>query len=150
MDWLDLLAVQGTLKSLLQHHSTYCLPFADLLTLKQYCPIPEKAKKMKIRCSFSSTLVCFITALQNVRNFKLTLRCLAVGPKYSAGWVLTEARRAPCSLGQRCRPPGCASGTTPCAPSCLGAGDPGSAQASLVARVHRVAAGFCLYVEGFQ
>ena len=27
MDWLDLLAVQGTLKSLLQHHSSKALPF---------------------------------------------------------------------------------------------------------------------------
>ena len=150
MDWLDLLAVQGALKSLLQHHSTYCLPFADLLTLKQYWPIPEKAEKMKIHCSFSNTLVCFITTLYNVRNFKLTPRCLAVGPKDPVGWVLTEARRAPCSLGQCCRPPGWASGATQHAPSCPGASDPGSARASLVARVLRVATGFCLYVESFQ
>ena len=27
MDWLDLLAVQGTLKSLLQHHSSWLLGF---------------------------------------------------------------------------------------------------------------------------
>ena len=30
MDWLDLLAVQGTLKSLLQHHSSYALSINQL------------------------------------------------------------------------------------------------------------------------
>ena len=30
MDWLDLLAVQGTLKSLLQHHSSKAFPFIPL------------------------------------------------------------------------------------------------------------------------
>ena len=29
MDWLDLLAVQGTLKSLLQHHSSKAFAFED-------------------------------------------------------------------------------------------------------------------------
>ena len=34
MDWLDLLAVQGTLKSLLQHHSSNPLFFSTLLSLQ--------------------------------------------------------------------------------------------------------------------
>ena len=33
MDWLDLLAVQGTLKSLLQHHSSNCFRFHLILTV---------------------------------------------------------------------------------------------------------------------
>ena len=38
-DWFDLLAVQGTLKSLLQHHSSLALSFlySPSLTLKGYC-----------------------------------------------------------------------------------------------------------------
>ena len=32
MDWLDLLAVQGTLKSLLQHHSSKALPSSSVLS----------------------------------------------------------------------------------------------------------------------
>ena len=39
MDWLDLLAVQGTLKSLLQHHSSKASKVNIILTLK-----PEKDK----------------------------------------------------------------------------------------------------------
>ena len=44
MDWLDLLAVQGTLKSLLQHHSSLALSFlySPPLTLKGYCWITRR------------------------------------------------------------------------------------------------------------
>ena len=37
MDWLDLLAVQGTLKSLLQHHSSWYLVHAYVICLSQIC-----------------------------------------------------------------------------------------------------------------
>ena len=36
MDWLDLLAVQGTLKSLLQHHSSKASILQQHLTIKHY------------------------------------------------------------------------------------------------------------------
>ena len=43
MDWLDLLAVQGTLKSLLQHHSSKALIFqcSDPYQLLKYCLSPS-------------------------------------------------------------------------------------------------------------
>ena len=38
VDWLDLLSVRGTLKSLFQHYSFWCGPFLkSLLNLLQYC-----------------------------------------------------------------------------------------------------------------
>ena len=39
MDWLDLLAVQGTLKSLLQHHSSKAQFFSAQLSLQSNCHI---------------------------------------------------------------------------------------------------------------
>ena len=47
MDWLDLLAVQGTLKSLLQHHSSkasflWCSAFFFFFFLQSNCYIQEK------------------------------------------------------------------------------------------------------------
>ena len=39
MDWLDLFAVQGTLKSLLQHHSSVVDSFRYLAKLIKYCKV---------------------------------------------------------------------------------------------------------------
>ena len=52
MDWLDLLAVQGTLKSLLQHHSSKasilrCSAFFTALIYLHFRSCPSKWKKVK-------------------------------------------------------------------------------------------------------
>ena len=39
MDWLDLLAIQGTLKSLLQHHSSKAWCSYLLLSIKSFFPL---------------------------------------------------------------------------------------------------------------
>ena len=55
MDWLDLLAVQGTLKSLLQHHSSKAsiLRRSDFFTV--FIPIPKKgnAKECSNYCTIA-------------------------------------------------------------------------------------------------
>ena len=45
MDWLDLLAVQGTLKSLLQHHSSK----ASVLRCSAFCPTQGLSTRKKSR-----------------------------------------------------------------------------------------------------
>ena len=58
MNWLDLLAVQGTLKSLLQHHNSktsilWCSAFfIDLLTSHFCIPIPYNEKDIFWGCEF--------------------------------------------------------------------------------------------------
>jgi len=53
MDWLDLLAVQGTLKSLLQHHSSK----ASILRHSAFFTVQLKvAIKGRINCSISAEL----------------------------------------------------------------------------------------------
>ena len=41
MDWLDLLAVQGTLKSLLQHHSSKAVVHIHIYTMEYYTAIKK-------------------------------------------------------------------------------------------------------------
>ena len=41
MDWLDLLAVQGTLKSLLQHHRSKASILVDCKKLRSWQPVPS-------------------------------------------------------------------------------------------------------------
>ena len=55
MDWLDLLAVQGTLMSLFQHHSSK----ASILRLSASFPSLEP-----VRCSISGFNCCFLTCIQ--------------------------------------------------------------------------------------
>ena len=52
MDWLDLLAVQGTLKSLLQHHSSK----ASLLRCSAFFTVLEEAICHAISFDMESTM----------------------------------------------------------------------------------------------
>ena len=56
MDWLDLLAVQGTLKSLLQHHSS------KASTLYQHHPLPARVHGGDLALSVDD---CHIYTLQS-------------------------------------------------------------------------------------
>ena len=52
MDWLDLLAVQGTLKSLLQHHSSKALtPETPMLNSKYPMLPPASTLTTQLQCS---------------------------------------------------------------------------------------------------
>ena len=46
MDWLDLLAVQGTLKSLLQHHSSKAHPLCAKISSKSWSHTNEQGQQM--------------------------------------------------------------------------------------------------------
>ena len=50
MDWLDLLAVQGTLKSLLQHHSSKAsiLPYSAFFTVQLSHPYMTTGKTIAL------------------------------------------------------------------------------------------------------
>ena len=62
MDWLDLLAVQGTLKSLLQHHSSKasilrCSDFFKQIVYRQYLSKCQQELSKRLSRVFSSTTV---------------------------------------------------------------------------------------------
>ena len=62
MDWLDLLAVQGTLKSLLQHHSSKAsiLQHSAFLTVQLSHPYMTTGKTIALtRWTFVSKCLCF-------------------------------------------------------------------------------------------
>ena len=56
MDWLDLLAVQGTLKSLLQHHSSKASTFLALSLLSGPRPCGRSTKSKLLNLQSTSTL----------------------------------------------------------------------------------------------
>ena len=63
MDWLDLLAVQGTLKSLLQHHSSKASIFqcSAFLTVQLLHPYMTTGKTIALtRWSFVGKLMCLL------------------------------------------------------------------------------------------
>ena len=65
MDWLDLLAVQGTCKSLLQHHSSKAsiLQYSVFFTVQLSHPYivgREKAKEKKIESKGQTTMALVI------------------------------------------------------------------------------------------
>ena len=62
MDWLDLLAVQGTLKSLLQHHSSKAsvLQRSAFFTVQLSHPYMTTGKTIALT---RRTLVCKVTSL---------------------------------------------------------------------------------------
>ena len=71
MDWLDLLAVQGTLKSLLHHHSSKVsiLRLATFFMVQLSHPYITTEKKLNVQ-------VLTITHLLDVRNLNLNLKSL--------------------------------------------------------------------------
>ena len=68
MDWLDLLAVQGTLKSLLQHHSSIKIKWVNIFTLCLLISFFSKEDK------------CFFFNLINERSFFFPILTLYMLP----------------------------------------------------------------------
>ena len=68
MDWLDLLAVQGTLKSLLQHHSSKASIFwhSAFLTIQLSHPYMTTGKTIAlIRCTFVGKVMSLFFNIQS-------------------------------------------------------------------------------------
>ena len=63
IEWLDLLAVQGTLKSLLQHHSSKSSILWILINYK--LNFRDNVKSTTLKCYFLIFLICF-SLIQNL------------------------------------------------------------------------------------
>ena len=99
MDWLDLLAVQGTLKSLLQHHSSKgsILQHSVFLMVQLLHPYMTTGKKRtalttqifvsKMMSLFSNTLSSFVI------TFLLRSKCLLISWFQSVSAVILEPKK---------------------------------------------------------
>ena len=71
MDWLDLLAVQGTLKSLLQHHSSK----APILWHSAFCPVQLSHTYMTTEKTIALTRQTFVgkvmSLLLNITSWQI-------------------------------------------------------------------------------
>ena len=98
MDWLDLLAVQGTLKSLLQHHSSKApiLRCSAFFTVQLSHPYMTTGKTVAL---VTRTLVGKVTSLllnmlsRLVITFLPRSKCLLISWLQSPSAVILEAKR---------------------------------------------------------
>ena len=93
MDWLDLLAVQGTLKSLLQHHSSKasihrCSAFFIIQLSHPYMTTGEKKKKALTRRDFVGKVMSLLSRL--VIIFLPRSKCLFISWLQSPSAVILE------------------------------------------------------------
>ena len=94
MDWLDLLAVQGTLKSLLQHHSSKAsvLQHSAFFTVQLSHPYMTTGKTIAlIRWTFVGKVMSLLFNMLSrlgitVLPRNTELRCFQTFPKYSSQW----------------------------------------------------------------
>ena len=98
MDWLDLLAVQGTLKSLLQHHSSK----ASILWCSAFLVVPLSHLYMTTGKTITLTRQTFVGKLMSllfnilcrlVIAFLLRSKCLSTAWLQSPSAVILEHRR---------------------------------------------------------
>ena len=80
MDWLELLAVQGTLKSLLQHHSSKAsiLRHSAIFTVQLSHPYVTTGRSIALTrhvtfCFFTVSLACFLLQLHVPDYFVISL-----------------------------------------------------------------------------
>ena len=105
MDWLDLLAVQGTLKSLLKHHSSKesVLQCSAFLIVQHLHPYITTGKTIVLtRCTFvdkvkSLFFVCLFVCLFNILSrwvipFLPRSKCLLISWLQSPSAVILESR----------------------------------------------------------
>ena len=57
MDWLDLLAVQGTLKSLLQHHSSWYLAMPVLYAFLRFARASAECSQSELQADWASSVL---------------------------------------------------------------------------------------------
>ena len=77
MDWLDLLAVQGTLKSLLQHHSSKAL----ILPRSTFCMVQLSHLYMTIGKTIALTIQTFVRKVISLLFNMLSRFVIALLPK---------------------------------------------------------------------
>ena len=95
MDWLDLLAIQGTLKSLLQHHSSkaatfWCLAF---FTVELLCPYMTTGKTIALtRRTFVGKVMSLLFNMLSrlVTTFLPRSQCLLISWLQSSSTVILE------------------------------------------------------------
>ena len=95
MDWLDLLAVQGTLKSLLQHHSSKAsiFPCSDLFTVQLSHPYMTNGKTIDLtRWTFVDKVMSLLFHMLSrlVITFLPRSKCLLISWLQSPSAVILE------------------------------------------------------------
>ena len=102
MDWLDLLAVQGTLKSLLQHHSSK----ASILRLSAFFRVQLSHPYMTTGKTIALTVWTFVSKVMSL----FLIRCLSLSWGFPGGSAvknppvkqkMQEAPGSVCGLGRR-------------------------------------------------
>ena len=98
MDWLDLLAVQGTLKSLLQHHSSKVSIFrhSTFFTVQLSHPYMTTGKTIALtRWTFLGTVISLLLNLLSrlVINFLPRSKCLLISWLQSLSAVILEPKK---------------------------------------------------------
>ena len=97
MDWLDLLAVQGTLKSLLQHHSSKAsiLGHSASFTVQLSHPYMTTGKTIALRWTFVGKVMSLLFNLLSrvVITFLPRSKCLVISWLQSPSAVILEPRR---------------------------------------------------------
>ena len=98
MDWLDLLAVQGTLKSLLQHHSSkpLILQCSAFFTVQLSHPYMTTGKTIALtRCTFVGKVMSLLFNMLSrlVITFLLRSKHLLISWRQSPSTVILEPRK---------------------------------------------------------
>ena len=101
MDWLDLLAVQGTLKSLLQHHSSK----ASILRRSAFCVVQLSHLYMTIGKTIALSRRTFVGKVMSlllnmlsrlVLTFLSRIKCLLISWLQSPSAVILEPKKIVC------------------------------------------------------
>ena len=98
MDWLDLLAVQGTLKSLLQHHSSKAsiLPHSAFFTIQLSHPYMTTGKTIALtRWTFVDNVMSLLFNMLSrlVITFFPRSKCLLISWLQSSSAVILEPQK---------------------------------------------------------
>ena len=105
MDWLDLLAVQGTLKSLLQHHSSKAsiLQFSVFFIVQLSHPYRTNRKTIALTIqTFAGKVMSLLFNMLSrlVITFLLRSKCLLISWLQSPSAVILEHRKIVCHCFQ--------------------------------------------------
>ena len=112
MDWLDLLAVQGTLKSLLQHHSSKAsvLRSSDFFIVQLSHPYMTTGKTIALtRWTFVDKVMSLLFNMLSrlVTTFLPRSKCLLISWLQSPSAVILEPRKIKSATVSTASPPIC-------------------------------------------